>query len=67
MEGVNESIQFLKMKIFVLNELSKADGWHFCKIENKGKFENFFCYHDFCWKISSNKFWKKILGLCEIF
>uniref|UniRef100_A0AC35FQ63 Protein kinase domain-containing protein n=1 Tax=Panagrolaimus sp. PS1159 TaxID=55785 RepID=A0AC35FQ63_9BILA len=32
-EGVNEPIQLLKMEVLVLNELSKAGGRHFCKIE----------------------------------
>ncbi|CAD5211423.1 unnamed protein product [Bursaphelenchus xylophilus] len=40
-EGVNEQIQLLKMEVFVLTELRKAGGRHFCKIEDKGKIDNF--------------------------
>ena len=40
-EGANEPIQLLKMEVFVLNELSKAGGRHFCKIEDKGRVDNF--------------------------
>lgn len=34
-EGVNEQIQVLKMEVFVLGELAKRGGRHFCKIEDK--------------------------------
>uniref|UniRef100_A0A7E4V7W2 non-specific serine/threonine protein kinase n=1 Tax=Panagrellus redivivus TaxID=6233 RepID=A0A7E4V7W2_PANRE len=40
-EGVNEPIQLLKMEVFVLNELSKSGGRHFCKIEDKGRVNSF--------------------------
>ncbi|CAD5207055.1 unnamed protein product [Bursaphelenchus okinawaensis] len=40
-EGVAEQIQLLKMEVFVLAELRKAGGRHFCKIEDKGQIENF--------------------------
>ncbi|MFH4976194.1 hypothetical protein AB6A40_002903 [Gnathostoma spinigerum] len=40
-EGANEEVQLLKMELYVLTELSKSGGRHFCKIEDKGKMENF--------------------------
>ncbi|KAK0415041.1 hypothetical protein QR680_011742 [Steinernema hermaphroditum] len=40
-EGANEQIQLLKMEVFVLSELNKAGGRHFCKIEDKGRVDNF--------------------------
>lgn len=40
-EGANVQIQLLKMEVFVLTELSKSGGRHFCKIEDRGKIENF--------------------------
>ncbi|TKR67090.1 hypothetical protein L596_023294 [Steinernema carpocapsae] len=40
-EGANEQIQLLKMEVFVLSELNKAGGRHFCKIEDKGRLDNF--------------------------
>ncbi|KAI6189327.1 Tau-tubulin kinase 2 [Aphelenchoides fujianensis] len=40
-EGVNEPIQLLKMEVYVLNELGKAGGRHFCKIEDKGRVNSF--------------------------
>jgi tau tubulin kinase len=40
-EGVNEQIQVLKMEVFVLSELAKRGGRHFCKIEDKGRYGSF--------------------------
>lgn len=40
-EGKDEKIQLLKMEVYVLTELAKAGGRHFCKIEDKGTLENF--------------------------
>jgi len=40
-EGANEQIQVLKMEVFVLTELAKRAGRHFCKIEDKGRYGNF--------------------------
>lgn len=40
-EGVNEQIQVLKMEVFVLGELAKRGGRHFCKIEDKGRYGSF--------------------------
>ncbi|GMR37915.1 hypothetical protein PMAYCL1PPCAC_08110 [Pristionchus mayeri] len=51
-EGVNEQIQagflpyphshqVLKMEVFVLSELAKRGGRHFCKIEDKGRYGTF--------------------------
>ncbi|CAJ0561686.1 unnamed protein product, partial [Mesorhabditis spiculigera] len=34
-EGKNEAIQLLKLEVYVLNDLGKAGGRHFCKIEDK--------------------------------
>uniref|UniRef100_A0A0N4ZY13 non-specific serine/threonine protein kinase n=1 Tax=Parastrongyloides trichosuri TaxID=131310 RepID=A0A0N4ZY13_PARTI len=35
-EGANEQIQVLKMEVYVLTEVGKRNGRHFCKIEDKG-------------------------------
>ncbi|CAO4372374.1 unnamed protein product [Caenorhabditis nigoni] len=40
-EGKDEKIQLLKMEVYVLNELKKAGGRHFCNIEDKGQVDNF--------------------------
>ncbi|CAJ0586720.1 unnamed protein product, partial [Mesorhabditis spiculigera] len=40
-EGANEQIQVLKMEVFVLAELGKRGGRHFCKIEDKGRYGTF--------------------------
>lgn len=40
-EGKDEKIQLLKMEVYVLNELKKSGGRHFCNIEDKGQYENF--------------------------
>ncbi|KAI6221885.1 Protein kinase domain-containing protein [Aphelenchoides fujianensis] len=40
-EGVGEAIQVLKMEVFVLSELAKRGGRHFCKIEDRGRFGAF--------------------------
>uniref|UniRef100_A0AC34FED7 Protein kinase domain-containing protein n=2 Tax=Panagrolaimus sp. ES5 TaxID=591445 RepID=A0AC34FED7_9BILA len=40
-EGISEGIQVLKMEVFVLSELAKRGGRHFCKIEDKGRFGTF--------------------------
>ncbi|CAJ0919824.1 unnamed protein product, partial [Mesorhabditis belari] len=40
-EGVNEQIQVLKMEVFVLTELGKRGGRHFCKIHDKGRYGTF--------------------------
>ncbi|CAB3396815.1 unnamed protein product [Caenorhabditis bovis] len=40
-EGKDEKIQLLKMEVFVLSELNKNGGRHFCRIEDKGQYENF--------------------------
>ena len=40
-EGANEQIQVLKMEVFVLGELAKRGGRHFCKIEDKGRYGTF--------------------------
>uniref|UniRef100_A0A915CC29 Protein kinase domain-containing protein n=1 Tax=Parascaris univalens TaxID=6257 RepID=A0A915CC29_PARUN len=40
-EGANEKIQLLKMELYVLTELNKSGGRHFCRVEDKGRMENF--------------------------
>ncbi|CAD6199545.1 unnamed protein product [Caenorhabditis auriculariae] len=40
-EGKDEKIQLLKMEVYVLAELMKSGGRHFCKINDKGTYENF--------------------------
>ncbi|MFH4975741.1 hypothetical protein AB6A40_002450 [Gnathostoma spinigerum] len=40
-EGVNEPIQVLKMEVYVLTEVGKRNGRHFCKIMDKGRFGSF--------------------------
>lgn len=40
-EGVNEQIQVLKMEVFVLTELAKRGGRHFCAIADKGRYGSF--------------------------
>uniref|UniRef100_A0AC35TM39 Protein kinase domain-containing protein n=1 Tax=Rhabditophanes sp. KR3021 TaxID=114890 RepID=A0AC35TM39_9BILA len=40
-EGISEGIQVLKMEVYVLSELGKKGGRHFCKIEDKGRFGTF--------------------------
>ncbi|KAI6239029.1 Protein kinase domain-containing protein [Aphelenchoides fujianensis] len=40
-EGIGEAIQVLKMEVFVLSELAKRGGRHFCKIEDRGRFGTF--------------------------
>ncbi|PIO75200.1 hypothetical protein TELCIR_02775 [Teladorsagia circumcincta] len=41
-EGVDEKIQVLRMEVFVLTELMARGGRHFCKIEDKGRYGNFY-------------------------
>ncbi|CAJ0581741.1 unnamed protein product, partial [Mesorhabditis spiculigera] len=38
-EAVNEECQVLKMEVFVLQELGKRGGRHFCKIYDKGRWD----------------------------
>ena len=35
------TFQLLKMEVYVLSELDKRGGRHFCKIEDKGRFNTF--------------------------